>query len=72
MILGYPPHCTHALQGLDIVCFTRIKEDWMQVINKLETLNRARVMKADFTCLFGQAYSLEYTLLIAPSSLRIK
>jgi hypothetical protein len=26
IILGYPPHCTHALQGLDVVCFTRMKE----------------------------------------------
>lgn len=26
IILGYPPHCTHALQGLDVVCFARMKE----------------------------------------------
>ena len=23
VILGYPPHCTHILQGLDVVCFAR-------------------------------------------------
>ena len=28
IILGYPPHCTHALQGLDVVCFAKMKEDW--------------------------------------------
>lgn len=26
VILAYPPHCTHALQGLDVVCFARMKE----------------------------------------------
>jgi len=26
IILGYPPYCTHALQGLDVVCFARMKE----------------------------------------------
>jgi hypothetical protein len=25
IVLGYPPHCTHALQGLDVVCFARTK-----------------------------------------------
>jgi DDE superfamily endonuclease len=25
-LLGYPAHCTHALQGLDVVCFAKMKE----------------------------------------------
>ena len=61
MILGYPPHCTHALQGLDVVCFARMKEDWKQVINEFETLHRTDVTKADFTSLFGQAYHRAFT-----------
>jgi len=61
MVLGYPPHCTHALQGLDVVCFARMKEDWKQVINEFETLHRARVTKADFISLFGQAYCHAFT-----------
>jgi hypothetical protein len=61
IILGYPPHCTHALQGLDVVCFARMKEVWKQVINEFETLHRARVTKADFTSLFGQAYHCAFT-----------
>src|SRR5436189_623431 len=28
VILGYPPHCTHILQGLDVVCFTRMKNEF--------------------------------------------
>ena len=25
IVLGYPPHCTHVLQGLDVVCFAKMK-----------------------------------------------
>lgn len=25
IILGYPTHCTHVLQGLDVVCFAKFK-----------------------------------------------
>ena len=39
IILGYLPHCTHALQGLDVVCFAWMKEAWKQVINEFETLH---------------------------------
>ena len=56
MILGYPPHCTHALQGLDVVCFTRMKEKWKQVIIDFEVLHWAKVTKVDFIGLFGKAY----------------
>ena len=61
MIVGYPPHCTHALQGLDVVCFTRMKEAWKQVINEFETVHRAQVTKGDFTSLFGRAYCHAFT-----------
>jgi hypothetical protein len=27
-ILAYPPHCTHALQGLDVVCFAKMKDEF--------------------------------------------
>jgi hypothetical protein len=30
IILGYPPHCTQALQGLDVVCFAQMKEAWKE------------------------------------------
>jgi hypothetical protein len=61
MILGYPPHCTHALQGLDVVCFARMKETWKQVIIDFEALHRAKVAKADFVGLFGKAYQIAFT-----------
>ena len=28
VILGYPPHCTHVLQGLDVVCFAKMKTEF--------------------------------------------
>lgn len=71
MILGYPPHCTHALQGLDVVCFAQMKEHWKQVINKFETLHRTSVTKADFTSLFGQAYHCAFTVELIKAAFRV-
>src|SRR6267154_1447714 len=59
--VGYPPHCTHALQGLDVVCFARMKEAWKQVINEFETVHWAQVTKGDFTSLFGHVYCHAFT-----------
>ena len=42
IILGYPPHCTHALQGLDVICFARMKEAWKKEIHKFEELHNER------------------------------
>lgn len=55
-ILGYPPHCTHALQGLDVVCFARMKEIWKEEINSFETVHQRSISKGDFTGVFGKAY----------------
>ena len=57
IVLGYPPHCTHALQGLDVVCFGKMKETWKQVITEFEDENRRDVTKGDFTYLFGKAFN---------------
>ena len=61
IILGYPPHCTHALQGLDVVCFARMKEAWKEEIRKFEDLNRSKVTKGDFTEVFGNAFHKAFT-----------
>ena len=39
VLLGYPPHCTHALQGLDVVCFARMKDAWKSSISDFEALH---------------------------------
>jgi hypothetical protein len=38
IILGYPPHCTHVLQGLDVVCFAKKKNEFREEINTFEDL----------------------------------
>jgi hypothetical protein len=60
-VLGYPPHCTHALQGLDVVCFAKMKEAWKDEINTFEELNQRAVDKEDFCGVFGRAFLLAFT-----------
>lgn len=57
IVLGYPPHCTHALQGLDVVCFAKMKAAWRAQINDFETAHGRCVSKGDFTALFSRAYN---------------
>ena len=52
-VYGYPPHCTHALQGLDVVCFAIMKECWKDVINEHEKLHHRGVNKEDFGKVWG-------------------
>lgn len=61
IILGYPPHCTHALQGLDVVCFARMKEAWKVEINAFEELHRCKITKGDFAQVFGTAFLKAFT-----------
>ena len=61
VILGYPPHCMHALQGLDAVCFARMKECWKEAISTFESLHKQAVTKGDFTYVFGTAYIEAFT-----------
>ncbi|KAF8221739.1 DDE-domain-containing protein, partial [Tricholoma matsutake] len=60
-VIGYPPHCTHALQGLDVVCFVKMKVAWKEEINAFEELHRWSVDKGDFCGVFGRAYILAFT-----------
>ena len=60
IILGYPLHCTHALQGLDIVCFVRMKEAWKEEIHKFEELH-GKVTTGDFTKVFSKAFLTAFT-----------
>jgi len=61
VILGYPPHCTHVLQGLDVVCFAKMKAEFHHKIGKFECLHKTRVMKSDFAGVFGSAYLCLFT-----------
>src|SRR5881394_2303749 len=48
IVLAYPPHCTHALQGLDVVCFAKMKAAWREEIHCFEELHQTKVTKGDF------------------------
>ncbi|KIY47076.1 DDE-domain-containing protein, partial [Fistulina hepatica ATCC 64428] len=56
VILAYPPHCTHTLQGLDIICFAQMKTCWHEEIQAFEDAHMKSPTKADFTSLFGRAF----------------
>ncbi|KAH9935436.1 uncharacterized protein B0H18DRAFT_1092169 [Fomitopsis serialis] len=53
IILAYPPHCTHALQGLD--------EIWKEEIRRFEEHHKHGVKKGDFTETFGKAFVQAFT-----------
>ncbi|KAJ3566294.1 hypothetical protein NP233_g7094 [Leucocoprinus birnbaumii] len=61
-VLGYPPHCTHALQGLDVVCFAKMKQEFKKVVANFEANNGRDVKKADFTGLFGTAFNNSFSI----------
>ena len=60
-ILGYPPHCTHALQGLDVVCFSRMKQAWTEEVQQFEAAHDHGVNKGDFAGIFGAAFDRAFT-----------
>lgn len=60
VVLGYPPHCTHALQGLDVVCFAIAKMNWKIAIEKFEDEYLRGLNKDDFTFIFGGVFLLSF------------
>lgn len=56
VILGYPPHCTHALQGLDVLCFGPLKKAFHADVREFERLHLRGLQKEDFAGVFGAAF----------------
>ncbi|KIY53749.1 DDE-domain-containing protein, partial [Fistulina hepatica ATCC 64428] len=61
-IIGYPPHCTHALQGLDVVCFGRMKVCWKQELHEFELTHERGVNKNEFAAVWGRAFIQAFTV----------
>jgi hypothetical protein len=61
VILGYPPHCTHILQGLDVMCFGPLKQAFHDDIRKFERQHNRGVRKSDFAGVFGGAFKRVFT-----------
>lgn len=68
IILGYPPHCTHALQGLDVVCFAVMKQAWKEEIDAFEALHRPKMGRSILLRFSGRP-TLRYSLFLPFSPL---
>lgn len=60
-IFAYPPYCTHALQGLDVVCFASFKDIYEEELALFKETHRRKVTKADFAKVFGRAFLRTFT-----------
>ena len=62
---GFPVECggrvKTSLQGLDVVCFAKMKECWKEAINKHEELHHHGVNKEDFLKVWGGAFLEAFT-----------
>jgi hypothetical protein len=52
-LLCYPPHTTHALQGLDVVIFSQIKTNWSKKLRKMSRMDE-KVTKRNFICAYSE------------------
>lgn len=57
MIFGYPPHCTHTLQGLDVVVFALLKSYWGAEKLSHEYEKGQAVLPSDFVAVWGRAFA---------------
>ncbi|KZW00817.1 DDE-domain-containing protein, partial [Exidia glandulosa HHB12029] len=60
-VLGYPPHTTHALQGLDVVIFSAFKRAYSTAVATFEESTSDRVEKKDVLALIEQPWKTVFT-----------
>lgn len=51
IVVGYPSHCTHALQGLDVACFGRVKQLWGKALTEMSRED-TQVTKENFLTIY--------------------
>lgn len=61
IVVGYPLHCTHHLQGLDVVCFARLKILWGEEQDRIEKEEAVRVTKTNFIVVYGRVRAKAFT-----------
>lgn len=61
IIISYPPHTTHKLQGLDVACFGPLKIFWAQERDKWERERGEPVRKEDFLRVYHLAATRAFT-----------
>ncbi|KAK4696190.1 hypothetical protein P7C70_g8418, partial [Phenoliferia sp. Uapishka_3] len=60
VVVCYPPHCTHILQGLDVVIFSPLKTFYSQEVKALTAIGRV-VTKKLFNKLYAAASAKAFT-----------
>ena len=60
-LIAYPAHCTHVLQGLDVVCFAKLKRELADEIHAWNENHQRGIQKRDFAGVFGRAYLRAFT-----------
>ena len=55
IVLGYPPHCTHILQGLNVVVFSPLKHAYSLHATRFYERTHNEVDKAEFLTTLGMA-----------------
>ena len=60
-LIAYPAHCTHILQGLDVVCFAKLKRELADEIRNWNDSHQRGIQKRDFSGVFGCAYLRAFT-----------
>ncbi|KIO19766.1 hypothetical protein M407DRAFT_49660, partial [Tulasnella calospora MUT 4182] len=60
-VVSYPPHTTHAMQGLDVVVFASLKQHWQAVRDQRERETGLGVWKEDFILLYTAARTATLT-----------
>lgn len=60
-LIAYPAHCTHVLQGLDVVCFAKLKKELADEIRDWNDCHQRGIQKCDFAGVFGRAYLRAFT-----------
>jgi hypothetical protein len=61
IVLCYPSHSTHVLQGLDVACFSPLKRFYSVEKEKFERMGHRKVKKEDFLQLYAKAHICAFT-----------
>lgn len=69
-VVSYPPHTTHALQGLDVVVFASLKRHWQAVRDARERETGLPIRKEDFILLYSAARTATLTPQIITEAFR--
>ncbi len=61
VLLCYPPHTSHALQGLDVVIFGHLKENWVEACDDFSSSHRQTIGKHNFLHIFAVTFQWTFT-----------